>query len=178
MDILTGCVSRSYQVLQRFMKRVRHPDMAELAGPMQTSQSNGAAPVILDPLARLSWRQRRGAHATDYPHFRELTLNVVATSCLADELDDTMSTRQTSSKLADCCWIVIDRADVSNLTSSFRVRHCDRKCLLMHVETNEGTSPLHSIFSFLAGPPQATRRMPTRARKGHVTGFRRRMAQY
>lgn len=57
-DILTGCVPRSYQVAQCFMKRVRYPDIGELTGPVQTSQSDGVAPVILDPLAGLSWRQR------------------------------------------------------------------------------------------------------------------------
>ncbi|PPQ15047.1 hypothetical protein CV770_33620 [Bradyrhizobium sp. AC87j1] len=132
-DILTGCVSRSYQVLQRFMKRVRHPDIA--SSPARCRRAKALAPRRSFLIRSPGFRgvSPGGAHSADYPHCRELTLNVVATSSsVADELDDTMSTRQTSSKLVDCCRIVLDRADVSNLTRSFSVRHCDRNCLLMH----------------------------------------------
>lgn len=60
------------------MKRVRHPDIAELTGPVQTSQSDGVPSVILfrSPGFRAL---SKGAQTLQITHCRELTLNVVAT---------------------------------------------------------------------------------------------------
>ncbi len=79
-----------------------------------------------------------------------------------------MSTRQTPSELADCCRIVLDRADMSNLTRSPSVRHRDRNCLLVHVETNESTNLLHSILLLPRRVHARTPRMRSRVGKGHV----------
>ncbi|WP_430644637.1 hypothetical protein [Bradyrhizobium arachidis] len=79
-----------------------------------------------------------------------------------------MSTRQTPSEFADCRRIVLDRADMPNLTRSPNARYRDRNCLFVYVETNEGTNRLHSISPSLPGPIRTTPKMRSRAGKGHV----------
>jgi len=76
--VFLGGLTCSYQVAQRLVCRVRHPDLRQLAGAKAARKLDGVAAVGLDPVTGLLRDQRRCHDVALHAHLGELPVQRVA----------------------------------------------------------------------------------------------------
>jgi class 3 adenylate cyclase len=159
----------SHKVAHRLVGGVRRPHACELAGPMQSRQSDRIAPVRLHPLARPFRDQSWSDHHAVVTESSDLTIKPIASwPGLKADVQPVVSRRQSPDRPLDRQGAVLDIAKKPR-SASFRDRN--RVLLLGDIERDKD-------FAILSHGPPSVREAARPARatlvlyctKGRATG--------
>ena len=155
-----GRGSRPDQVAHRLVRRVRHPNRGELAGPVQLRQAQRITPVGLHPVARLARDQGRRHHHAGVAEALELPLQAVAAGAgLVAEAQLPPIPGQPSRQLGDDLGPVREDPELPDLATpdALRDRHGDRRLVDVHADKRDAAHQARSPCMRLgAGQPGAT----------------------
>ena len=155
-----GRGSGTDQVAHRLVRRVRHPNRGELAGPVQLRQAQRITPVGLHPVARLARDQGRRHHHAGVAEPLELPLQAVAARAgLVAEAQLPPIPSQPSRQLGDDLGPVREHPELPDLATPDALgdRHGDRRLVDVHADKRDAAHQARSPCRRLgAGQPGAT----------------------
>ena len=144
----------SHKVADRLVGGVRRPHSCELAGPMQSRQSDRIAPVRLHPLARTFRDQSRSDHHAVVTESSDLTIKPISSwPGLKADVQPLVSLRQSPDRPLNRQGAVLDIAKKPNLSRPASFRDCNRVLLFSHIERDKD-------FAILSHGPPSVREAP------------------
>src|SRR5215207_3208056 len=152
-DIVRGTLSGAHQVPHSFIDLIRYPYQRQFVGPKQAGQGYRIPGVVLDALAELDRGVRGGAHMTDEPSRRELSVDhIPAWPCLIDELDRPMLLLEAARQFDDGSRRILDCAKMSNLAAPPSLGDSNRNRVFVDVQADECVDLRHEPFSWKTSP--------------------------
>ena len=174
---LDGCSAGPDEIEHGLVALVGHPHRGQLAGAQKFGQRQGVATVLLDPIAGLSWDQRRGDHDAGMAEVGDEAIQAVASRpCLVAELQVRMLSGQTLDEPAHALGRSVDLVKIPNLAAALTVGDRDGIAHLRHVDADENLATLpHGSPSYgedRLGPSEQPSKAQCRAshiqRRGHT----------
>ncbi len=125
--------SRSEQVTQRFVLRIRNPHCCEVTGLVGTREPLSIAAIGLDSIAGLHWHERWRDHLALHAKLRQLPVECIARGPRFVANLHLGQLAELPDKSSNSLRSIGNRAQRPHLVSSFRYRHHDR--LRMHIRS-------------------------------------------
>jgi hypothetical protein len=141
-------LARPHKIAHRFMRRIRRPDSGQLAGPVQSRQRDGVAPVRLDPFPGALGNQGRRDHHAIVAERLDLTIEPVSRRPgFKAHVQRAVALRQSLDRSLDRSRAVLDLAQEPDLPGPASLRDRHRVLLLGDVKSDKN-------FAMLShGPP-------------------------
>jgi hypothetical protein len=161
-------LASAHQIAHRFVRRVRHPYQRQFAGAIAARQGDGVAPVGLHPLARPTRDQRRRRHHAVVPERRQLPVEPITTwPRLVAKAQLAVGRRQFLRQPRHRRRLVGDAAQRAHDAVASRLRHRNRDCLLVRIQSDVSDTLVHGPSPVLEARRRPIRRNP---RLLHVAG--------
>lgn len=124
-----------YQIPQRLMRRVRHPDRRQVAGAITPRQLQRVAPIRFHAIARLHGHQGGRHHLACHPECRQLPIHHIPGRARLVAHSQLLGRPQLFHQPSDRLRSVRNHAHRPHLTVRFRHRHGNR--FRMDIETDK-----------------------------------------